>query len=249
VVEIIPAIIPKSFSDLKEKLSLVSGLAPLVQIDISDGKFTKNLTWPFKGHPMSTWTSNVQVTNLDPDFIKIIKEEEGFPFWQDLEFETHLMVENPEAEIQKWISAGAKRVLVHYESFDGPEKVLNFCKNFKEKYAVGYINIELGIALNLETDTKVLEPLITHINFIQLMSISKIGFQGIGIPFELEVLDKINALHSMFHDLIISVDGGINLGNAKSVIDAGANRLIIGGAIFQSENIRKTISEFKELVI
>ena len=72
--EIIPAIIPKSFAELEDKLSLVQGLAPLVQIDILDGKMTGEKSWP-------------NIVPNDPDFLRIIHEEEGFPFWENFDFE------------------------------------------------------------------------------------------------------------------------------------------------------------------
>ena len=80
--EIIPAIIPKSFSDLTEKLSLVTGLAPFVQIDVLDGKFTPERSWP-------------NISAPDADFVKIIREEEEFPYWEEIDFEVDLMVADP----------------------------------------------------------------------------------------------------------------------------------------------------------
>jgi ribulose-phosphate 3-epimerase len=234
--EVIPAIIPKSFIDLNEKLSLVKGLVPLVQIDISDGKFTTNKTWP-------------NILNPDPDFVKIIREEEGFPFWEDIDFEIHLMVTDPESEIQKWISAGAKRIIFHYESFSDPEKVLSFVQNFKKQFGGdgSYISTELGISLKIETENNVLIPLMDYIDFVQFMSIATLGYQGAHIPFEDIVLKKISDFRSLQGDIPISVDGGINLENSKAIIDSGANRLVVGGAIFNSEDIPGTIEELKSL--
>jgi ribulose-phosphate 3-epimerase len=208
----------------------------LVQIDISDGKFTATKTWP-------------SVLNPDPDFVKIIKEEEGFPFWEELDFEIHLMVSDPEAEIQQWISAGAKRIIVHYESFENDEKILSFTQRFKEQFGGDgtFTATELGVALNIETDNKVIEPIVGNIDFVQFMSIGTLGYQGKQIPFEDGVIKKIHALRSTFPDLPISVDGSINLLNAKSLIDAGANRLVVGGAIFQSDDIEEAIEKFENL--
>src|SRR6185436_5296895 len=102
--QILPAIIPKDREDLEEHLSQVLGLVSLVQIDICDGKFVKNVTWPyFKG-------------KYSDDFQNILKEDEGLPFWKEIDFEIDLMVANPFEVVTDWISAGASAVILHIES-------------------------------------------------------------------------------------------------------------------------------------
>ncbi len=232
--EIIPAIIPKSFEDLENKLSLMSGVVSMVQIDILDGKFTSDGSWPYLRTP-------------DPDFVKIIKEEEGFPFWEDLDFEVDLMVLNPEASIQEWISAGAKRVIVHYESFPSKEKALTFARSFSEQFGKNgpFVATELGFALNIDTDIGVLEEIVEYIDFIQCMGIAVIGRQG--EPFDERVLQKISGIRSKYPDVIISIDGGVNLDSAQGLIEAGASRLVAGSAIFGSDDIVGTIEELENL--
>lgn len=230
--EIIPAIIPKSFDELEDKLSLVQGIAPLVQIDILDGKLTSETSWP-------------HIVPNDPDFLRIIHEEEGFPYWEDFDFEFDLMVADPINEVHRWISAGAKRVIVHYESFTSPETVLGFVEEFKKSFGsdVSIVSIELGMALNIDTPNSVLDPLIEYINFAQCMGITSIGKQG--EPFDERVLEKISSLRSIHKDLAISVDGGVSLYSAPLLIDAGANRLVAGSAVFGSDDIRGTIERLK----
>lgn len=232
--EIIPAVIPKNFSDLQSKLSLVAGLTPLVQIDICDGKFTPDKTWPHKGNP-------------DPDFLKIIKEEEGFPLWDELDYEFHLMVADPVAEYSQWISAGAKRIIVHVESFADAEHLLQFVVKFKEEYGGdgSFLATALGVAINLETELSVLDPILEYVDFVQCMGIKNIGYQG--NPFDTSTLDRIRNLKQKKSDLVVSVDGGITLENAREILDAGAQRLIIGSAIFNSDDIPATIEEFENL--
>ena len=81
MIEIIPAILPKDYEDLKNKIALVRGVAPLVQIDICDGVFVPSKTWPF-----STGGAD------DFNFHRILNEEEGMPFWEDIDFELDLLV-------------------------------------------------------------------------------------------------------------------------------------------------------------
>ncbi len=234
MVDIIPAIIPKSFSDLNEKLLLVKGLVPLVQIDILDGKLTPEKSWP-------------NIRNPDPDFVKIIREEEGFPFWEDFEFEFDLMVKDPEAELQQWISAGAKRIVVHYESFESDEKFTSFVEKFYDQFgnAGSYVGTELGIALGIDSPNTVFKSILEKINFVQCMGIAKIGFQG--QIFDERVIKKISDLHSVYPELPISVDGGVSLESSPRLIEAGVSRLVVGSAIFNSDDIPGTIEELKSL--
>lgn len=234
MVEIIPAIIPKTFSELNQKLEMVAGILPLVQVDIMDGTLTKEKSWP-------------NITNPDPDFVKIMREEEGFPFWEELEFEFHLMVSDPNQYIQQWISAGAKRIVVHYESFGSVEKALSFITMFQDQFGANgsLIGTELGLAINMDTEVSVFDSLIEHVDYVQFMSIDHDGRQG--EPFNESVLDKITALRKKFPDIPISVDGGVNLENAPKLIESGVDRLVVGSALFDSDDILQTIEKFEDL--
>ena len=102
--QVLPAIIATSYEDLCDKMSVVKGIVDLVQIDVCDGKFVPSETWPYIG-------------DEENHFEKIITEEqEGFPFWKDMYFEADLMVSNPKESAEKWIIAGAKAVVLHFES-------------------------------------------------------------------------------------------------------------------------------------
>ncbi len=235
MIEIIPAIIPKSFADLQEKMSAVTGFVPLVQVDVTDGVFVPSKSWPYqKG-----------VAQTDPDFAAIVKEEGGFPLWEELDFEVDLMVANPEAVLQDWISAGAKRLIVHLESIttagDDPKKVFErIKKNLPSRESLVYI--EIGVAINPDTPNEVLEPILEYVDSVQFMGISKIGFQG--QPFDERVLEKVSALRAARPNVTISVDGSVNLDTAPKLVQAGVSRLVIGSAIFGSENIAATIEDF-----
>lgn len=231
MIEIIPAIMPKSLSDLRDKMSLVSGLVPMVQVDIMDGAFVPNKTWPYIRKP-------------DPDFARILKEEDGFPYWQELDFEADLMVSDPDLVSPEWISVGAKRIIIHVESTDHVEKTIQKVKKLLPMKD-SFLYTEVGVALNPATDSKQIEPLIDQVDFVQCMGIAKIGFQG--QEFDERVLEKIARLRSTHPNVTISVDGGVSLDTAPALIEAGANRLVVGSAIFGSENISKTIEEFLAL--
>ncbi len=237
MIEIIPAIIPKSFKDLQENMSLVTGFVPLVQIDVLDGKFVPSHSWPY--------VSEAKHGVTDADFVAIISEEESFPFWEELDFEVDLMVSDPLAAAPQWIAAGAKRIIVHLESITNagknPQNVFEETKRqIPSKESPLYI--EIGVAINPDTPNSALEQVMDHIDFVQFMGIAKIGFQG--EPFDERVIQKISELRSSRPNVTISVDGSVNLDTAARLIDAGANRLVIGSAIFGSKNIAATIEEF-----
>jgi len=239
MVEVIPAILPENIEEIREKMSLVNGLVNIVQVDVCDGKFVPNTTWPYKNDD-------------EGSFEKIVGEEEGFPFWDSLDFEADLMVENPEEVVKEWINAGAKKLVFHIESSGDIHGLL---EKLRDEY--GYtgdnpLSIDIGLALDVKTPNEAVYEFLSPqtdgkylVDFVQFMGIDRVGFQG--QEFDIEVLEKIKELRSNFPEIIISVDGGINLENAHEIIEAGANRLISGSAIFESGDVPGAIEEFSQL--
>lgn len=231
MVEIIPAIIPKSFEDLNDKITLVNGLVELVQVDILDGKLTPSNSWPYNEEG-------------EENFRKIKDEEEGFPFWKDIDFEADLMISDPLSNIQDWITAGARRLVVHFESLERPGEFLDAIRE-KMLSRSSMFYTEIGIGVHINTRNEEIYPLLSGVDFVQCMGIKKIGYQG--EPFSEEVIPKIEDFREKFPELFISVDGGVSLENAEALISAGANRLVVGSALFNSENIEETLQEFQSL--
>ncbi len=231
MIEIIPAIIPQNFSDLEEKMSAVSGLVTQVQVDVCDGVFVGEKSWPYKKIP-------------DPDLTAILKEEKGFPFWESLDFEVDLMVSNPENIWRDWLIAGANRIIIHFESASNP---LSLVKTMRENIPSGesFLHVDIGVALNVDTPNEKIYEIVPEVDLIQFMGIAKIGFQG--EPFDNRVLEKISDLRRKFPDVTISVDGGVSKKNAHELISAGAERLVAGSAIFSSENVAEALEELQNL--
>ena len=229
--EIIPAILPKNYEDMKDKIALVRGHAPLVQIDICDGIFVPNTTWPF-----STGGGD------DFYFQRIINEQEGMPFWEDLDFELDLMVSDAVTNFDVYTKLSPKRIIFHIETVGNLEEF----KDFLEGIDV-YIrdSIEMGIAIGLSTPIEQIYPLVNSADFVQVMGIEKVGFQG--EDFSDKALEYIKNLKEKFPDLEIAVDGGVNLENGASLVHAGATRLVVGSAIFNTTDIIDSIEEFKQL--
>lgn len=222
MVEIIPAIMPKDYEHLDEVMSLFVNVAPMVQLDIMDGKFVPARTWPYP---------------RDAHFEAIVAEEEGMPRWEDINFEADLMIENPELAVPKWVSAGASRIIVHVESMVDFEKI-------RASVPVGLI--ELGLAINTTTPLSVIEPYIERIDFVQCMGIARIGFQG--EEFDERVLENVRALRAKYPELPISIDGSVNFDTARALVDAGATRLVSGSTILEADDFVSAIAQLKDLV-
>ena len=235
--EIIPAILPKSYEDLKNKISLVKGLVSTVQIDICDGNFVKTVSWPY-----SAKASQGEPFELDQYAQNILNEREGMPFWEEIDYELDLMVSNAKDNFDLFLKLGAKRIIFHLEA----EGDLQEFKEFLEGIDL-YIrdNTQIGVAINTTTPIRQLADLISNIDFVQCMGIEHIGYQG--EPFDERVIDQIKSLRKEYPELIIAVDGGVNFETAPRLIKAGANRLVVGSAIFKNIDIVGVIEEFKAL--
>ena len=229
--EIIPAMLPKNYEDLKNKVALVRGVVPSVQIDLMDGKFVRNISWPFDDmdNPLSKYQA-------------IMREEEGLPFWEDIDYELDLMVVDAVTNFDLYLKLGPKRLIFHIEAVGDEIEFQEFIEGI-DLYVRD--NTQIGVAINTTTPIEKIFPLIPHIDFVQCMGIETIGRQG--EPFDERVLDHIKTLREKFPELIISVDGGVNLDTAGPLVDAGANRLVAGSAIYQSVDIREAIKELENI--
>lgn len=147
----------------------------------------------------------------------------------------HLMVDRPEEVAGEWLEV-ADRVIIHAEATDKLGEIIEI---FNGR------SLMLGVALRLETPIEDIEPFMGKIKNVHLMSIAEIGHHG--EPFDQSVLVKVKALRQKYPSVTISVDGGVNLENAKSIIDAGANELIVGSALWKSGDVAKTIKDFQNL--
>ena len=226
MLEIIPAILPKSFEDLKSHLERIVGLSSSVQIDIIDGKYVGKPTWPFVGDK--------------GEFSAMRREELGFPHWEDFDFEIDLMCEDPFSQVKDWIAAGAQRIVLHVETLDFDNDRLALEQLRSEGL------IEIGLAISIDTENEKLDELIPYADFIQIMGIDAVGFQK--KPFEKQCIDKVRLFRDNYPELSISVDGGMNPETATLVINAGANRIIAGSYIFESSDPQEAISNLQDLV-
>jgi ribulose-phosphate 3-epimerase len=213
-------------------MSLVQGLADLVQIDVMDGKLSEKKSWPY-----------IKGLNQDEDLLDIWEERKGFPYWENTDFEIDLMIGDPQNSWQDWLKLGAKKMVFHIESPVDMKKFLQEVKNGIPQRD-SFLYTEIGLAINTETPNDRIYPLIPEVDFVQFMGIAKIGYQG--QPFDDRVVEKIKELKQNFPDVKVSVDGAVNFETAPLLLEAGVTKLIIGSAIFEGD-IEGNILDFKNL--
>jgi ribulose-phosphate 3-epimerase len=156
----------------------------------------------------------------------------------ELVFDVHLMVEEPIRYIDDFAKAGADLITVHAEACRHLNRTVNKIKESGKKAAV---------SLNPTTSLSALEYVLEDIDMVLLMSVNP-GFGGqTFLPF---IYDKIKSLKEMSlrKNLVfdIEVDGGISITNVKQVMEAGANVIVAGTAVFGG-NIEKNVADFKQI--
>ena len=152
------------------------------------------------------------------------------------------MVSDAVENFDVYTKLGAKRIIFHIEAM----KNLEDFKNFLEAIDV-YIRdgLEIGIAINPNTSIEKLFSIANDIDFVQFMGNDKIGYQGISL--DEKVYQNIKTLKEKYPDMLISVDIGVNKDTAPLLVEAGANKLVVGSAIFNTDDIIEAIESFKSL--
>ena len=133
--------------------------------------------------------------------------------------EVDLMVKNPIPAARAWEQAGADMIIFHVETIDEASFV-DFCR---------HTAVSVGIAFHGTTNLEVLKPYIPYADYIQVMGIEVIGAQG--QPFSPRTIQKIEILKAQYPNTPVSVDGSVNADTIKSIVKAGADRVIVGSAI------------------
>ncbi len=234
MIEVVPAIIPESLDQIFERVNLVKQFVDRVQIDIVDGKFAPSLSWPHLEKELAT------------DFVEIIREEKGLPYWQEIDYEIDLMVSAPKVSADHWISAGAKALIFHIESSKEIYQIINELRErFPTEGGNSLVGLEIGLALNPSTDNSALDDFIAKIDFVQFMGNDKIGYQGVSL--DERVYQKVSELRKKYPKLKIAVDIGVDEITAPKLVLSGATKLVSGSAIFKSENIGERIEYMKGL--
>lgn len=155
----------------------------------------------------------------------------------DKVLDCHLMVENPGSMIADFAAAGADIVTVHAEACTHLDRVVHQIKD---------AGMMAGVALNPATPLPALEYVLPDLDMVLLMSVNP-GYGGQAfIPYTLQKLDQLRDILSARHlKTDVEVDGGIKLMNVTDVLDAGANIIVAGSAIFHGD-IQENVQAFLE---
>lgn len=153
--------------------------------------------------------------------------------------DAHLMVQEPIRYVEAFKEAGADLVTVHLEACENVEKTISKIRE---------CGMKVGLSICPETSEKEVEHLLSKVDMLLVMSVHP-GFGG--QKFIPESLDKIRAIRKMITEqglnVDIQVDGGIYLTNVREVLDAGANIIVAGSAVFNGDAAQNT-KEFMEIL-
>ncbi|MDD4569551.1 MAG: ribulose-phosphate 3-epimerase [Tepidanaerobacteraceae bacterium] len=169
---------------------------------------------------------------LGPPVLSCLKGKTNLPF------DVHLMIENPENYIEDFIKAGAEIVTVHVEATMHLHRTINYIKS---------LGIKPGVALNPSTSLDTIKYILDDVSMILLMSVNP-GFGGQKlIPGMIEKISELKGIIQQKNpEILIEVDGGINVDNALDIIKAGADILVAGAAIYKSPNPKEAIKKLKK---
>jgi ribulose-phosphate 3-epimerase len=208
-VRIIPAILTDDPGKLRVMLQQAAKFTNYIQIDIMDGQF---------------------VPSRSISFEQIV----GIP--QKISWEAHLMVKQPEKQLENFQKAGARKVNFHYEATPAPNQVISLARK---------LGLEVGLAVNPGTTIPEIMPYVDEVDGVLFLSVHP-GYYG--ARFIPEVLEKIAVLRQMRPSLKIGIDGGIKKNNILEIAKIGVDEICIGSAIFSQPQPGESYRRLLELV-
>lgn len=169
----------------------------------------------------------------------------GFPVMEAIKkyaakpLDVHLMIVNPDQYIERFAAIGASIITVHYEACTHLHRTVQ---------AIHAAGCKAGVAINPHTPVGLLKDILTDLDLVLVMSVNP-GFGG--QKFIPNTINKVKELRSLASEvnprLVIEVDGGVGLQNLAELVQAGANVLVAGNAVFAAESPTQMILALKEL--
>lgn len=213
--QLAPSILSADFGHLAQDVSWVEEGAQLLHIDIMDGHFVPNISF-------------------GPAVMKALVGRTNLPF------DVHLMIENPDAYLESFVTAQTAYVTVHQEACPHLHRTIQHIKG---------CGVKAGVAINPATPVSILQPILGDLDLVLIMSVNP-GFGGQKfIDFS---LDKIRELDTIRNDaglaFAIEVDGGISLQNAAAVSSAGVDIFVAGSSVFGAEDPGAACGAFQKIL-
>jgi ribulose-phosphate 3-epimerase len=185
----------------------------------------------------------VHIDVMDGTFVPSLSF--GFPIIKSIRgltdriFDVHLMIEEPSRYIGEFAKAGADLITVHAEACRHLDSTIDEIKKN---------GVMAGVALNPATPLEQIEYILPKVDMVLVMTVNP-GFGGQElIPYTLEKVKKLRAMiNRLGTKTDIEVDGGIRLSNVKEVMDAGANIIVAGSAVFGG-NITENVNDFLKIM-
>ena len=185
----------------------------------------------------------VHIDVMDGSFVPSISF--GFPIMQSIRgctermFDVHVMIEEPIRYIAEFAKAGADIITVHAEACKHLDRTIEVIKEQ---------GLLAGVALNPATPVEMIRHVLPKVDMVLIMTVNPgLGGQRL-IPY---TIDKVREVKKLIEEqelkVDIEVDGGINLSNVEEVMDAGANIIVAGSAIFNG-NIQENVAKFLEVM-
>ncbi len=180
---------------------------------------------------------------MDGNFVPNISF--GFPVLEAIKkhaskpLDVHLMIQDPDKYLTQFRDAGADWITVHYEACSHLHRTIQHIKS---------LGIKAGVALNPHTPVDFLQEVIEDLDLVLIMSVNP-GFGGQKFIKNalLKVEDTKNLIHKKGSSALVEVDGGVNLEIGKELVRAGADVLVAGSFVFNSNDPTATITDLKNI--
>jgi ribulose-phosphate 3-epimerase len=213
-VKLAPSILSADFARLGEQVAEATKAgADYIHVDVMDGQFVPQIT-------------------IGARVVSAIRS------WTDLPLDVHLMIEEPERQIDQFAKAGADIITVHIEACPRIRQVVQ---------AIKQLGVKAGVSLNPLTPSAMLDEILPELDLLLVMTVNP-GFAG--QPFIEETIEKITHFRKLLDEMNLptelEVDGGINAEIAPRVVQAGARVLVAGAAVFGTgQSIEESIKKIR----
>lgn len=221
MVKLAPSILSADFARLEAHArEAIVAGADWLHVDVMDGHFVPNIT----------------IGPLIVDALRPLSEETGAPL------DVHLMIEQPERYVDAFVKAGAHRLTVHVEACPHLHRTVQQIRE---------AGIHAGVTLNPATSLSAIEEILPYVDLVLVMTVNP-GFGGQQyIPSSTAKIKRLRRqLNERGLSAFLQVDGGIKVGNVREVVNAGADVVVAGSAVFGGQQtVAENIAAFRDALV